>query len=201
MINQVVGLATVAAWLLKIYSWMHIGAFLLSWINADPSNRIVFFIRRTTLPLWNWVGTKLPYRLTAFAPIFALMLVIFAEISVPGAIRSLGAVATGHLPLNDGLINVVFYTIYAALHIMASIIGFIFLLAIIWFVFTLVNPPLNNPIVRAIMVLVDPLISPLQRILPRSRVDLSPLLLALIAFVSRNLLYQAILPLQTSLLI
>jgi uncharacterized protein YggT (Ycf19 family) len=201
MLDHVIGLATLTGWLLKIYSWMHIGAFLLSWINADPNNRIVFFVRRTTLPLWNWVGQKLPYRLTAFSPIFALMLVIFAEIAVPGMIRSIGAVATGHLSPGDGFVNAFFYLIYAGLYIVASIIGFIFLLAIVWFVFTLVNPSLNNPIVRAIMVLIDPLISPLQRFMPRTRIDLSSLALALIAFLSRSALYQVILPLQTSLLI
>jgi uncharacterized protein YggT (Ycf19 family) len=54
-----------------------------------------------------------------------------------------------------------------------------------WFVLTLVNPSVNNPIVRTVFLLVDPVITPLQKVLPRMRVDLSPL-------VAAGLLYLAI---------
>jgi uncharacterized protein YggT (Ycf19 family) len=46
---------------------------------------------------------------------------------------------------------------------------------IAWFILGLVNPSLNNPLVRIIHVLADPLITPLQRYLPRTRTDWSPL--------------------------
>ena len=176
-------------------------AFLLSWIQADLNNPIVVYINRATIPMWNWVGSKLPRNLAAFAPIFALMLIIFGEIVLPGVIRSLGASFTGNLDLNDGLINVALYVLFGGLKITASIFGFILLLAVLWFIFTLVNPPLNNPFIRAIWFLVDPLLSPIQRLLPRARIDLSPLVLAIIALLLQEAISRIMIPVQAGLLI
>jgi len=201
MLEFSLSLAGLSAWALKIYSWIHIAAFVLSWISADRRNPIVFWIYRLTVPLWNWVGQKLSRPWVSFAPILALMLVIFGEMVVPGAIRSLGATMSGRLALDDGMINIVLYLVYGTLVIASSVIGFVFFLALIWFVFTLVNPPTNNPLVRAILVLIDPLITPIQRMLPRARIDLSPLVLALIAFLLRYGLNRVILPVQAGLMI
>lgn len=186
MVEYIYNLASLTGWALKIYSWMHIAAFVLSWINADPYNAIVSFINRTTMPLWHWIGQRIPNKYVPFAPILALMLVIFGEITMPGIIRSLGASVAGTITVVLLLKNVLLYLVFGTLSIVSNIIGFIFFLSVIWFVFTLVNPPLNNPIIRSIMFLVDPFISPLQRVLPRARIDLSPLVLALIAFFLRN---------------
>lgn len=201
MIEYIFNLATLVEWVLKIYSWMHIAAFILSWINADPYNPIVSLINRSTMPLWRWIGQRIPAKYGAFAPILALLLVIFGEITLPGVIRSFGATAAGNIAFDAMLQNIVFYLIFGALYIISSIIGFIFLLALIWFAFTLVNPPLNNPIIRAVMFLVDPFLTPLQRILPRARIDLSPLVLALIAFLLRNLVTSLMIPIQTGLVV
>jgi len=201
MLDYFISLATLTGWVLKIYSWVHIATFVLSWIQADPNNHLVSIINRSTLPMWNWVGKKLPRNVAAFAPIVALMLVIFGEITVPGAIRSIGATLDGNIELNDGLLNIVFYVLYGGLYIISNLIGFIFFLAILWFIFTLVNPPLDHPIIRSVLFLVDPLISPLQKILPRAKIDLSPLVLALIAFFLRDALSKVILPIQANLMI
>ena len=201
MTEFILNLASLTGWVLKIYSWMHIAAFVLSWINADRNNALVSLINRSTMPLWNWVGQKLPYKFVPFAPIFALMLVIFGEITVPGVIRSLGATLGGTIAFDMALKNVLFYLIYGGLYIVSSIIGFIFFLAVIWFVFTLVNPPLNNPIIRSIMFLIDPFLTPIQRIVPRARIDLSPLVLALIAFFLREMLNKIMLPIQSGLIV
>lgn len=187
MIEYVYNLASLTEWVLKVYSWMHIAAFLLSWINADPYNAIVSIINRTTMPLWQWVGQRLPSKYVPFAPILALMIVIFGEMTLPGIIRSFGATAEGTIAMDAMFKNIAFYLLFGGLYIIANIIGFIFFLSVIWFIFTLVNPPMNNPIIRSIMFLVDPFITPLQRILPRARIDLSPLVLAVIAFFLRNI--------------
>ena len=59
--------------------------------------------------------------------------------------------------------------------VLQSLLFFFIFVLIIWFVLTLVNPSLSNPLVRIIHVLADPLITPLQRYLPRTRIDWSPL--------------------------
>ena len=192
--------AKIVSWILTIYLIIHIAAFLLSWIQADIDNPIVSFINRITIPLWNWVGEKLPRSLTPFAPYFALMLVIFGEIALPGTIKSVGAMIVGGLDLNSGMKNIVMYIIFGGLYITSNVVGFLLILSILWFIFTLVNPPLNNPFVRAIWYIIDPLITPLQRVLPRAKIDLSPLALALIAFIAKYFVGQLMIPFRAGLL-
>ncbi len=199
--DHIVSFSVLVEWVLRIYSWVHIAAFIMSWINADPNNQIVYWINRLTLPMWNWVRFRLPDKFTAFAPIVALLLVIYGEIALPGIIRSLGALTIGDMGLNDGAVNVVLYIIFGALYITSSIIWFVLILSVLWFVFALVNPPLNNPIIRAIWFLLDPLLTPIQRYLPRSKIDFSPLVLALMAFLLRSLVTRLMFPVQSGFLI
>jgi YggT family protein len=199
--EQIVSFSVLIEWVLRIYSWVHIAAFIMSWINADPNNQIVYWVNRMTMPVWNWVRYKLPHKLAAFAPVTALLLVIYGEIALPGIIRSFGAVTVGNMALNDGALNIVLYSAFGALYITSSIIWFVFILSVLWFVFTLVNPPLNNPIVRSIWFLIDPLLTPIQRYLPRSRIDFSPLVLALLSLLLRSLVTRLMLPVQTGFLI
>ncbi len=168
---------------LQIYSWLHIAAFILSWIHADPHNPIVMFINRSTMPLWNWVEKRLPLTFSAFSPIAALMLIYYCEIAVPGVFYTAGSSLVGALNLNHSLLNIVLYLVVALISVSSQIAGFILILAVIWFVMTLVNPPLNSPFTRTIMYLVDPLISPLRRFLPRAKIDLSPIILAILAYL------------------
>ncbi len=199
--KQVVLFSMMVEWALILYACVHVAAFLLSWISADPNNQIVYWVNRVTIPMWNWVRYKLPNNLAAFAPIVALMLVIFGMVALPGIVRTVGASAIDNMTLNDSLFNIVLYLAYGGLYILSSIIWFVFIISILWFIFTLVNPPLNNPIVRAIWFLVDPLITPIQRYLPRSKLDLSPLVLAVLALVFYYLVGRLMIPAQGALLI
>lgn len=201
MLNHVISFSHLVEWILRIYSWVHIAAFILSWIQADLNNPLVNTINRITIPMWNWVRFKLPQMFASFAPIIALLIVIFAEISLPGVIRSIGGVALDHFDMAAGAKNVVFYLLFGALYITSSIIWFIFLLSVLWFVFSIVNPPMNNIFVRAIWYLIDPLLTPIQRYLPRTRIDLSPVVLAVIALLARSLLNTFMIPIQSGFLI
>lgn len=171
---------------LEIYSWLHIAAFILSWIHADPFNPIVVFVNRCTIPLWNWVEERLPYRLSPFSPIFALMLIYYCEVAVPGLFYAVGTGLMGLIEFDSTLLYGFLYLLIAFISVSSWIAGFILILAILWFVMSLVNAPLNNPFTRTIMNLVDPLISPLQRILPRAKIDLSSIALAVLAFLLQN---------------
>ena len=53
-------LATLAHWALTIYEWIIIIAILVSWVNPDPRNPIVQFLRNMTFPFWNWLARFLP---------------------------------------------------------------------------------------------------------------------------------------------
>ena len=48
------------AWLLDVYSWVIIAAALISWVNPDPRNPIVAFLRRVTEPVLEPVRRLLP---------------------------------------------------------------------------------------------------------------------------------------------
>lgn len=203
MLEQFVVLANIVKWVLVIYAWMHIAAFVLSWINADPGNSLVSFVNRLTMPMWNWLSYRLPKQIVPLAPFCALMLVVFAQIALPGIIRSTGASLGGNIAIEVGLKNAVFYLLYGGFYIISSVIWFIFLLSALWFIFTLVNPPMTNPIVRTVMYIVDPFITPLQRILPRASIDLSPIVLSVIAFVLSNVILDGFVipPIQARLVI
>jgi YggT family protein len=44
-----------------LYSLVIIGSVLVSWVNADPRNPIVRFLRAATEPVFRWVRRVLPF--------------------------------------------------------------------------------------------------------------------------------------------
>ena len=48
--NILTGLAQVLGMVLQIYMWVLIGRAIISWVNADPRNAIVRFLRSVTDP-------------------------------------------------------------------------------------------------------------------------------------------------------
>ena len=196
-------LAQVSSWALTIYLWMIVAAMLLTWVTPDPRNPLVRFLNRMTAPLWNAVGRVLPARWRLFAGYAALLLVMFGIEFVPGVFTTFAAYAGGRIttdmlaaPLGGFLLRGVAVVLYNLFYFLVVVLA-------VWFVLTLVSPSVNNPLVRVAYFLVDPIISPLQRILPRMRVDLSPLLAAAVLllinyFVVGELLrYSAALTLVT----
>ena len=68
-------------------------------------------------------------------------------------------------------------TLDVAVFVEEGLLFFFFMLILgFWFFLTLINPAYNNPIVQVLHTLADPLLSPLQRYLPRMRFDISPLI-------------------------
>ncbi len=68
--------------LINIYIWIIIIAALLSFVNPDPYNPIVQFIRKATEPLFSFIRQKLPFvvvsgiDLSPIVVIFALNIII-----------------------------------------------------------------------------------------------------------------------------
>jgi YggT family protein len=171
-------LARISFWALTLYLWMIIVAVLLSWVAPDPRNPIVAFLNRMTAPLWNGLARVLPGRWRLFASYAALLLLMFLIEFVPGVLMTFSHYAGGRIgagalasPLAGFLLRGVAVVLY-------NLCYFLILVLVVWFVLTLVSPSVNNPVVRVVYFLVDPIITPLQRILPRMRVDLSPLIAA-----------------------
>jgi len=82
--------------ILVLYSWILVIAVFISWVNADPYNTIVRFIRNITEPVLAPIRRKL-LRLTYktgldFSPLVALIVIIFIDrvivrVLLPIAIR------------------------------------------------------------------------------------------------------------------
>jgi len=70
--------------LLTIYKYILLASVIISWVNADPYNPIVNFIRRVTDPLLYRIRRHMPDTgmldlspLVAFAIIYVLQIVVF----------------------------------------------------------------------------------------------------------------------------
>jgi len=171
-------LATLAGWALDIYQWIIIVAILLTWVNPDPNNPIVRFLNRMTLPVWNALAAVLPSPLKLFAAYFALLLVWFLKVFVPGCLTALGEFAAGRMSALELPVQFGAYFLLGLGIVLQNFFTFLILLLVIWFFLTLVGPSVNNPIVRTLYILLDPFLAPVQRRLPRMRYDLSPLIVA-----------------------
>ena len=92
--NILVGLGQVLYMVLQIYMWVLIGRAIISWVNADPRNGIVRFLRSVTDPPVELIRRRLPRNLRyypldiAFLVLFGL--VIFAQFAVAQTLMDFG---------------------------------------------------------------------------------------------------------------
>jgi YggT family protein len=62
MLSQItLAIAVVLDHLLWLYSWIVLIAVLLTWVNPDPYNSIVRFLRGVTEPLFYAIRRRLPF--------------------------------------------------------------------------------------------------------------------------------------------
>ena len=176
-------LANLIYWALTIYEWIVIIAILLSWVTPDPRNPIVVFLNNMTIPFWNWLRAYLPSQVRLFAPYISLLVIWFLKIFVPGSVRSTSGLAAGRIGPTGLAIQVIGYFFLGIGIVLQNFLFFLIILLLVWFFLTLVSPSVTSPIVRTVYFLVDPFITPVQRRLPRMRVDLSPLIVAGIFFL------------------
>ncbi|HEY7409642.1 MAG TPA: YggT family protein [Vicinamibacteria bacterium] len=92
--NVLLGLARVLDMVLQVYFWMLIGRAIISWVNADPRNPIVRFLRSVTDPPVELIRRLLPARLRHYPldiAFLALMgLVLFAQVAVVQTLHDVG---------------------------------------------------------------------------------------------------------------
>jgi YggT family protein len=192
--------AKIVEWALTLYLWMMIIAILLTWVTPDPRNPIVSFLNRMTAPLWGWVQGVLPGRWRAFSAYGAVLLLLFLVECLPGSIRTLGAFFAGQLPPEGVPVPIAGYFLRGAAVVLYNVLFFIVLALAVWFVLTLVNPAVNNPIVRTVYFLVDPIITPLQKRLPRGRIDFSPVIAAVALLLVNWFLVGALMGISTEMI-
>jgi YggT family protein len=68
---------------LTIYLWIVFARAIVSWVNPDPYNPIVVFLRRSTDPLLLPIRRRLPFALSRtgidFSPLILIIIIIFLQ--------------------------------------------------------------------------------------------------------------------------
>jgi YggT family protein len=81
----IIGVASVLDTLLTLYFWVLLIAALLSFVNPDPRNPIVSFLRAVTDPVLYWVRRRLPFVVAGridFSPLVVMLAIKFTQIVV-----------------------------------------------------------------------------------------------------------------------
>lgn len=77
--NLFIALAKIVDIILTMAYWLILVRALISWVNPDPFNPIVQFLRNTTEPILNPIRRFLPYMAIDISPIIAFLLIIFLQ--------------------------------------------------------------------------------------------------------------------------
>jgi len=79
--NLLTAVALVLNTALQIYMWLIIGSAILSWVNPDPFNPIVRFLRAVTEPVLSEVRKRIPLSFGGidFSPIIIILGIIFLQ--------------------------------------------------------------------------------------------------------------------------
>ena len=68
---------------LTIYMYIVIARAIISWVNPDPYNPIVIFLRRATDPVLTPIRRHLPFALSGvgidFSPLILILIIIFLK--------------------------------------------------------------------------------------------------------------------------
>lgn len=90
--NFFVALARVLDIALWIYLWVIIIRALISWVNPDPYNPIVVFLRAATDPFLNWIRRvlRLPSYGIDFSPLIAILIIYFVRMFLVRTLIQLG---------------------------------------------------------------------------------------------------------------
>lgn len=89
--NFFVAIGQILDFVLTIYMYMIIAGALISWVNPDPYNPIVSFLRRATEPLLHRLRKRLPaLGGLDLSPLVALLAIYFLKKFVVTSIIDLG---------------------------------------------------------------------------------------------------------------
>nr|WP_319395910.1 YggT family protein [uncultured Desulfobacter sp.] len=79
--NFFMAIAIVLDYALNIYMWIVIASAVLSWVNPDPYNPIVRFLRKATEPVFYQIRKHLPVTFGGMdlSPIVVFLVIIFLQ--------------------------------------------------------------------------------------------------------------------------
>jgi len=79
--NLLITIAEIVNMLLNLYYWVAIIAALISWVNPDPYNPVVKFLRTVTEPVFRPIRRLIGYRLGPIdiSPIIVILGIFFIQ--------------------------------------------------------------------------------------------------------------------------
>ena len=76
---------------LTVYMWIIILSALISWVNPDPNNPIVQFLRKASEPVLRPIRKMMGLRLTIdLSPIIAILIILFLQSFVVRTLAQMG---------------------------------------------------------------------------------------------------------------
>jgi len=156
--------------LLTLYLWVVIIGALISWVNPDPNNPIVRFLRSAIDPVFLWLRHRLPLIISGIdlSPIVVIAGIIFLDIALVKSLMEQGNLLPNIL-IGLGQSIYVLLNFYMWVVIIASLITF-------------VNPSPYNPVVRFLSAVTSPVFFWLRKRLPLSfgGFDFSPVVVVFV---------------------
>ena len=81
--NLLHAVAVILDRVLQLYSFVVLVAVLVSWVNPDPGNPLIRFLRSATEPVFDWVRRRLPFTVVGMmdlSPIAVFCAIWFARL-------------------------------------------------------------------------------------------------------------------------
>ena len=172
------------SWALSLYILVVVVAAIITWVNPDPRNNVVQFLRKVTEPAFAWVRSFCPTYFGGIdlAPMILILAIVFVQQVI---IASLAVILAGG-PL---------------LVIVVNLIGFVssLLSAYMWIVIAAaviswISADLYNPIVRGLYSLTEPAFVRVRRLLPMNigGIDLAPLVIIGVILLVQNVILDGL---------
>jgi len=181
--NSMIALLTLIHYVIWLYMMIVIVRALLSWVNPDPHNPFVIFLRRATDPALYFIRRNIPLPRTAVdvSPLILLIGLMLIDTFIELTLQNLRL----NLP-----VNVLRNLLYAVVIAILSILRIYMFIIIIRAIISWVNPDPYNFLVRAIYDITEPVLYRVRKLLPVAGggFDFSPIIVIILIYAASNLL-------------
>ena len=187
--NYIETIALVVNIVIIVYIWIIILRALISWVNPDPFNPAVKFLRDVTDPVLIPARRLFPFGgMIDLSPIIVILILLFLRIVIVQLLLNL---SQSYTSLNGFVILGIF--IFALATMFDMIINVIIFIVIVRAILSWISPDPRNPIVISIYALSEPILRPIRRIIPPiGSIDLSPFVVIILLFLIKSLLFQLV---------
>ena len=91
--NLIQALAIILDRVLQLYSFVVLVAVLISWVNPDPYNPIIRFLRAATEPIFDWVRQRIPFAMVGMldlSPMAVFLIIWFTRMFLVSTLIEIG---------------------------------------------------------------------------------------------------------------